>query len=190
MEIFVVHCIERDEHHNIWLGTRDQGLFCYESKTGKIQRYTSKDGLPYNGVNRILILKDTLWMCTRQGLSRMDIAQKNIHNFNKTKGLASKTLYAGRLRLLPNDKIMLSYEYSDLFSIFDPSTLRERFDPPKILIRSLRTLREYSARTVYLTSQDSVHLPAEDNYFAIDFTAIHFLQRLGDTVPIHHGRLR
>lgn len=176
---YVIHCVEKDAQNGLWIGTRDQALFHFDLATNTLRQITTQDGLPYNGVNRLLQYGSKLWMSTREGFCKMDTKNGQITSYNRTTGLAMNNLYASKIRALPNEKLMLTYQYSPLFSVFSPDKLKDTVQAPSMLIQSLRTLKDNPGQTIYLLDQDTLRLAAKDNYFAIDFTGIHFLQRLG-----------
>jgi ligand-binding sensor domain-containing protein/signal transduction histidine kinase/AraC-like DNA-binding protein len=65
--------IKQDRDGNMWFGTEEDGLFCYDRKRNVCKRYaqaaSGKAGLPSNSVNDILIREDRIWVATRDGLS-------------------------------------------------------------------------------------------------------------------------
>ncbi len=62
-----ITCIEK-EGGNLWLGTKGAGLIVKSEIS--IKNYTTKDGLPSNSINDIIIKNDTIWLATNKGLAR------------------------------------------------------------------------------------------------------------------------
>ena len=172
---YITHCVESGPDQNIWIGTRDQGLFCFNWEQQSLQKFSIRDGLPYNGVNRLLSHQNKLWMSTREGLCEMQFPDEYIKNYTITKGLVYNNLYASKLQAFPSDKLLLTYSYSPLFSVVQPDQLLHSTTAPKILLQSFRSLKDNPAKTKYLFDTDSLTLNASENYFAIEFIGIHFL---------------
>ncbi|MEO1435618.1 MAG: histidine kinase [Bacteroidota bacterium] len=183
---YVIHCLETDERGNLWIGTRDQGLFRYRYDKDELVHYTIADGLPYNGVNELARQQNWLWMGTRQGLARMNLLTESIEQFDRKKGLASNALYGCRFVKLPSGKVMVTYESSSFFTLLEADKELVANAPPDVQIRSLRLLDQDEQATFYLNDQDSIRLKANQNYFAIDFSG---LQYLSDRAPTFQYQL-
>ncbi|HEY5968974.1 MAG TPA: two-component regulator propeller domain-containing protein [Chitinophagaceae bacterium] len=92
-----------DGDGNVWIGTRNQGIF-YFSFDGltirSVRNITAKDGLSENFIARLYCDQDNnIWACSPTGLDKIRIANKNILIENVTK---SNNLY------LPTVKVVQS----------------------------------------------------------------------------------
>ena len=57
-----------DKQRYIWMAT-DNGLARLDQRTGTIKTFTTRDGLPCNDIAAVLVVDDTLWVSTSQGLA-------------------------------------------------------------------------------------------------------------------------
>lgn len=178
---FVIHAVEIDLTGNVWIGTRDQGLFEYDSIKKSWTQYSISDGLLYNGVNKLLLKDSILWFSTRGGLGNINTVSKVIKSFDRKKGLYRKDLSNSRLKLLPNQAVMLTYQYTDYFSTFYGPELMSALPPPKTILKSVRVLSSEKQRKIAVIPEQTIHLGPYENYFAIDFQGVHFLQARGLT---------
>lgn len=176
---YVFHFIEKDDFGNIWAGSRDNGLFKFELEKRKLKNMTIDDGLPYNGVNKLLAIDSTLWMSTRKGLVKMNVKTEECVTFDQKKGLSFNHLYDSRLKKLPNEKVMLTYQYSDFYTTFDPFNLVEYFGTPELAVNSLRVLSGNENKTIITSNNSSVDLNANENYIIINYQAVDFVQPRG-----------
>ena len=73
-----VRLIDSDSIGRIWIGTKREGLFCYDGK--QFINYTTKDGLTDIGTRSLLVTEDNnLWVGGYQGVSTCNVDQKNIN---------------------------------------------------------------------------------------------------------------
>ena len=61
-----------DDFDNLWIGTFDNGLYCLNTRSGKVRRYTEKNGLPNANVIAIAGRGTTVWLATLGGVIRCD----------------------------------------------------------------------------------------------------------------------
>lgn len=57
--------------HVVWIGTED-GLLRYDTKTDRWTRLGARDGLPTSDVTSIVVDRDSLWVGTTGGVSRLE----------------------------------------------------------------------------------------------------------------------
>ena len=172
---YVFHSIEKDDFGNMWSGSRDHGLFKFELDKRNLKNITIDDGLPYNGVNKLLAIDSILLMSTRKGLVKMNVLTEKYVNFNIEKGLSYNILYDSRLKKLPNDKVMLTYQHSEYYTTFDLNDLEEYFSAPDLVISSFRILSGDKNKTIIASDNTDIELKANENYFIINFQAIDFV---------------
>jgi len=67
---------------NIWVCTRGDGLFCYNIKSKKIEKFTTKSGLQSNYINSVINIGDELWLGTEKGLCKFNLKTKNALTFS------------------------------------------------------------------------------------------------------------
>ncbi|MBL7959636.1 GHKL domain-containing protein [bacterium] len=103
----IITSICGDSAGNIWIGTQDEGLTMFDPKTEKFKSYkydiTKSNGLPSNSVRSVLVDRyQTLWVGTRDGLSKMDLAggpKEEFVTYKNKQGVASTLSYNGILSL-------------------------------------------------------------------------------------------
>ena len=88
--IYSIEADPTDPANILWVGTKGGGLNKLDKRTGKVQRYTTKQGLPNDVVYGILS-DDTgrLWMSTNKGLACFTPATGTFRNYAASDGLQS-----------------------------------------------------------------------------------------------------
>ena len=82
-----INDIFEDNDHNLWFATQ-QGIKKIDRKTGRIMRYTVKNGMPSDITFRILSDElQNLWVSTTNGLVRLNPTTNEIKVFKKEHGL-------------------------------------------------------------------------------------------------------
>ena len=173
----IIHCLEPDGLGNMWLGTRTQGLFRYDQKDQSWKQYTVASGLPFNGVNKMILKDSSLWLCTRRGLGKLNIHDFSIQNFDDRNGLVQNSLYTSRISKSPAGQIVLNYPFSPYFNIFQEEQLAPSNTPPHVFIRQLNLLSQEPIKHLTVRPESTFSLKAKDNYISIDFNGIHYLKQ-------------
>lgn len=89
-----------DRYHNIWIGTYDEGVYCYHPVTKKIFHVDEKGGLTTNSVISISGLGDQLWLATFGGVTTITLKGNPLEggrivfqNLNAESGLGANFIY-------------------------------------------------------------------------------------------------
>ena len=88
-------CLYADEDANIWLGTYNDGLYHYNTKTKKLKQYTKRDGLCDNNIFSITGNGTEIWLGTLAGISKIDFTSgsADFWNYSKANGLGNNYVY-------------------------------------------------------------------------------------------------
>ncbi|MFM9947137.1 MAG: two-component regulator propeller domain-containing protein [Saprospiraceae bacterium] len=89
-----------DIYHNIWIGTYDEGAYCYNPVSHKIRHINEKGGLTTNSVISISGLGNRLWLATFGGVTALTLEGNpfegghiTFQNLNNESGLGSNFIY-------------------------------------------------------------------------------------------------
>lgn len=102
---FKVTSITKDSLDNLWIGSKNNGIFIFRKKIDStntqkynIERLYTENGLPNNQIQNIHIQKNTIWVSTKnKGIFKLDYDFNNgfvkkIRVFNKSNGLKDVAL--------------------------------------------------------------------------------------------------
>lgn len=89
-----------DQYHNIWIGTYDEGAYCYDPISHKIRHLNESEGLTTNSVISISGLGNRLWLATFGGVTALTLTGDpfkgghiTFQNLNNESGLGSNFIY-------------------------------------------------------------------------------------------------
>lgn len=90
----IINCIQEDSSHNIWIGTNNGGLNCYNPTTRAITCYTQKNGLDSDDVKAIYIDEDNdlIYIGTHRG--GLSILHRNSGRIETINTESSKNIYS------------------------------------------------------------------------------------------------
>ncbi len=98
-----INVVQRDKAGNLWIGSRSQGIFYYNTSTHNFIQYTVLDGLADNTVFSIAPANDsTVWIGTGNGLSRLDLKKNWFQNFYTKDGLLGNEFNTAAAHLADN----------------------------------------------------------------------------------------
>lgn len=172
-----VSCMFQENANEIWIGTSGSGIMRLDVKTGKIERFTKKDGLPNNFVYGIESDgSGNLWLSTNQGLCRFNKTKHTCSNFTEMNGLMSNEFNTGAY---------LSSKTGDLFfggisgyNFFKPNNLNEKQDDVEVSFikfrfddRWLRPGDKDAPFTEAFSEVNQIYLPYNKRSFSIRFVS-------------------
>lgn len=89
-----ITCLYADSAQNLWIGTYDEGAFCYNPSTRQLRNFKEQNGLVNNNVLSISEGADDIWFATLGGASRMNKrGHSTIANYNRASNLTSNYIY-------------------------------------------------------------------------------------------------
>lgn len=180
-----VLCIAQQKPGELWLGTYGGGINRMEVATGKFESFMEEDGLPNNVVYGILCdEKEALWLSTNFGLSKFSYKTKVFRNYFQDNGLQSNEFNVGAW-----------YKSSSGELFFGGMNGINAFDPSKIIVNNIAPKISFTALSIFnktvkpgkdqplrksIQFTDTVTLSYKQNYFSIDFAALHFSSPLNN----------
>lgn len=172
---YIVHHTEVDDSSNIWIGTRDHGLYRFNPFTDEMKIYTIEHGLPFTGVNRIIHIDGKLIFSTRDGLCIKEDGSENIVTFGQSDGIINPNLYYPILNVNRANQLIFSNEGSQKINLLDLDHFRQEFDSLKLNIKEVY-LFEDEKKVPYKGPLKDIRLNSTQNNFSIDFAGINFLR--------------
>ncbi len=90
--------IHEDFFGNMWFGTFDKGLICYDTKIQKLVIYNDKNALNNNNILSIASIDNTLWLATLGGISRLTFTKNNqelssVQNYANEQSIGTNFIY-------------------------------------------------------------------------------------------------
>jgi len=178
-----VSFVNEDNDGNIWIGTKGSGLNKLNPNTLEFTNYTTKDGLPHNIINGILVDKHNhLWISTNNGLSNFDTTTKQFKNYNTSDGLQSNTFV--KTSCLKTSDGMLLFGGIKGFNAFYPEKITSNTSNLKTVITDFRLFNQSVAigekindrillpKAIY--EMDELILDYKENDISFEFSAMDY----------------
>jgi len=164
----------------LWVGTGGGGLNRFEMASGKVKRFTTKDGLP-NGVVYGILPDEAgnLWMSTNQGLSKFDPETETFVNFNASDGLQDNEFNSCAYFKSPDGELFFG-GIEGFNSFYPKDVLSSSFSPP-LVITQLKIANEKvkmgtpgSPLSRSISKAEKVHLSYSDKIFSFEFASLDY----------------
>jgi signal transduction histidine kinase/DNA-binding response OmpR family regulator len=171
--------IHEDQHNNLWLASRRDGLGLFNRQTGEACFYGQKQGLCNNTISSIVEDDDGfLWLATEGGVSKFNPETKEFTNFSEEHGFPTQLFNVNGTKL-KNGEIWLTTIDNGVVG-FDPRELKINKIPPKIVLTDIKLFNEsLKIGSDYPLKQDisitkEITFAHWQNDITIECTALHF----------------
>ncbi len=189
--IYSIEADRTDPVNILWIGTKGGGLNKFDKRTGKVRRYTTRDGLPNDVVYGILSDDvGRLWMSTNKGLSCFTPTTGVFRNYGASDGLQSDEFNRYAYCKLADGTLF--FGGVEGFNYFKPGQLNEDSVTAPIRITGIKLInRPVDYRDpasplkapVYIS--DGMTVPYDANMITFEFATMEFAAPEG-----HHYQYR
>ncbi len=176
---YPVRSIHEDKDHNFWVGTEGGGLLLFDREKGVFRQLTTKEGLPNNGILRILEdSKGNLWLSTYYGLCRFNPALKTYRNFTQADGLQSNQFSFNAAMIAKTGEFLFGGIKG--FNSFYPDSVYDKRDIPRLFLTGIKIANSpVETDTAYVTSRNKdiitgITVPFDRAILSFDFTALQY----------------
>jgi signal transduction histidine kinase/ligand-binding sensor domain-containing protein/DNA-binding NarL/FixJ family response regulator len=176
---YPVRSIHEDMHHNFWVGTEGGGLLLVDREKGVYRQITTKEGLPNNGILRILEDdKGELWLSTYYGLCRYNPASKTYRNFTQADGLQSNQFSFNAALIAKNGEFLFGGIKG--FNSFYPDSIYDKRNTPRLFLTGIRVDNlPVETDTAYVSARQKdivtgIQVPFDKAILSFDFTALQY----------------
>ncbi|TBN06704.1 hybrid sensor histidine kinase/response regulator [Hyunsoonleella flava] len=156
----------------LWIGTNGNGLKLYNTESGFISKFSTKDGLPNDIIYSILPDSDGyLWLTSNKGITRFKFENdsiSSIKNYDNYFGLQSHGFNAGAYH---KDKLGNLY-FGGIKGInwFNPDELKTNPVLPKTALTKLELFNKE------IPFSDNLELSSDQNTLSFSFASLQFSQ--------------
>ncbi len=178
-----IGCIASNAHQQVFLGSTENGLFCYDEKYG-FKNITQKQGLSSNLINSILVDETepgVIWLGTPDGLNRLTLDMQfnivSIKVYTEQNGLIGNEFVDNAITFDSKKNILLGC--AEGLSIFNPSIESINLIPPAFYLSAVRLyFQKVDWRKYNMKVDEKTGLPLElnldykNNHLTFDFQSI------------------
>ncbi|TKG97456.1 response regulator [Puteibacter caeruleilacunae] len=169
-----------DSLQNIWIGTRDFGLYMYDLRNDTIKNITTTQGLSNNSICGIIEDNNGLiWITTENGLNSVSKDLKTIKTYNHTDGLPSNQFILNCIYKDPENNIYLGTVNG--LSVFNPDDIAPDMTTIEVVISGIDANNEqlkhnsYNGMPFFENDEwNDIHLTHHQNSFTISYTNFYF----------------
>ena len=161
----------------LWLG--GTGLDRFDTRTGTVTHFTTRDGLPNNTIYGILgDDAGRLWLSTNRGVSRFEPETGRFTNFGLEHGLQGLEFNEGSAFQAPDGEMFFGGLRG--LTAFRPAEITHNPIPPTVVLTDLRLFNEPvgiggdSPLAQSLDKTSEIRLGHDQNHVAFDFVGLHF----------------
>ncbi|CCH52648.1 Sensor protein evgS [Fibrisoma limi BUZ 3] len=168
------------QHNTLWIGTYGNGLCRLDKLTGKIQRFTDRNGLPNNVIYAIQPDgQGHLWLSTNRGLCWFNINTYEVRSYTSDDGLPGDEFNRFHDVMLPDGRVVFGGVNG--YTVFNPHRVREDGFKPVVALTALRINNQaVNANDPESPIRESINevkeliLDYRQNFLSFDFAALQF----------------
>lgn len=176
---YPIRSIHEDSRHHLWVGTEGGGLLLFDREKGAYKQLTTKEGLPNNGILRILEDdQGNLWLSTYYGLCRYNPASNTFRNFTQADGLQSNQFSFNAAMIAGNGAFLFGGIKG--FNSFYPDSIYDKRTIPRLFLTGIKIDNSpVETDTAYVTAHDKdlitgITVPFDKAILSFDFTALQY----------------
>jgi signal transduction histidine kinase/ligand-binding sensor domain-containing protein len=167
-----VYCVHESLTGDIYIGT-ESGLNRFDEITQTFAHLNTSNGLVNDVVYRIENdLLGRLWISTNEGLSCFDPTKKTFRNYDQEDGLQANEFNSNASFVDQNGTMY--FGGIDGVTIFDPLSLKDNINPPKIIFTNLTICNKKAIIDPPITQAKNVCLNYHNQAFKLEFAALNF----------------
>ncbi|MFW5820694.1 MAG: hybrid sensor histidine kinase/response regulator transcription factor, partial [Bacteroidota bacterium] len=176
-----IWCFYIDKENNLWIGTNENGLVYYNRQDEIFRSFTQEDALLNNVVYGIIPDNNGyLWVSTNRGLSRFDIEDHSVKNFESHSGLLSNQFNYNSYYKTRDGELLFGGNRG--FTLFHPDEIHSNTIMPPAVITGFKLFN----KPVDLKDKDSplnsniiiaeeVTLNHKQTVFSIEFASLSYI---------------
>jgi len=181
----IPHVLHEDSQGNLWVGSKQQGLFRVDRTGVTFRQYTQKDGLSSNSISGILEDESgNLWISTQRGLSKMvdgvDTPERiRFQTYTVKDGLQGSEFKRGAYIQLSDGNMLFAGQGG--FNLFEPSQIKRNPFVPPVILTGLKLFnkpvdfRETDWLDQPISTSSQLTISHEKSVFTFEFTALNFM---------------
>ena len=148
------------------------GINIFDKNKRTFTTISSKDGLPNNLV-QALVLDDSrkLWVAFSGGISKVNILNSSITNYDETDGIIDKR-FNNRFLKLKDGRLAIGASKS--FLVFDPAKVVSAKMPDEVTITGFKVFGKSVMIDSLVNTNNPVLLSYQQNSFHIEFSALQY----------------
>ena len=133
----IILALSFDDSGRLWIGTAESGLYVYDFTAKRLTSITEENGLANNAIYAILIDKNTGWVSTNSGVSKIESPAFTITNYDALDGLQGGQFNPGS-GLFNKTGGYMCFGGSEGLNVLVPDAIKDVAQRPKANITGLQ----------------------------------------------------
>lgn len=133
----IILSLNFDDAGKLWIGTAESGLYVYDFKKKVLTSITEENGLANNTIYAILIDKNTCWVSTNSGVSKIESSSFAVTNYDVLDGLQQGQFNPGA-GLFNKTGGYMCFGGSEGLNVVYPDQVKDVAQKPKAIITGLQ----------------------------------------------------
>lgn len=180
----IVFSLYLDEKGRLLIGSEGNGLLVFNIEQKTLKLYAEKNGLANNVINAIQPQSGTrIWVSTNRGLSRIDLSNDKIENFDRSSGLQSGQFNPGSV--LHNAKEgYICFGGTEGWNLFYPKQIITSKYKPTVLVTGIQLFgkkveigSKQNGKIILnepISNKTKITLEPDQSVFSIEYAALNY----------------
>ncbi|MBE9462679.1 two-component regulator propeller domain-containing protein [Dyadobacter subterraneus] len=180
----IVFSLYLDDRGRLLIGSEGNGLLLYDTKKKTLRLYSEKNGLASNVINSIQPEStNSIWVSTNRGLSRINLSNNKIENFDRSSGLQSGQFNPGSVLYNPKEGY-ICFGGTEGWNLFYPKQILTSKYKPTVLITGIQLFGkkvEIGSRqngkvilSEPISNKTKITLEPHQSVFSIQYAALNY----------------
>lgn len=185
MENLRVNCITQTKDSVYWLGT-SSGLMRMDHTSIKV--FNEDDDLTNDFVYAVVIDDNgLLWLSTNNGISSFNPIDYSVNNYSENEGLQDKEFNTGAYFKSQDGRIF--FGGINGFNHFLPNEIHQNLSETPIVLTGVKCNNEYLRLAKEMVTEREIEIPADVDYFSVEFAGINYLNAQGNSYKYYIDNL-
>lgn len=173
----IIFSLYADARNRLLIGSEGNGLLVFDQKQKSAVLYNDRKGLANNVINAIQPEDaDKVWISTNKGLSRINLANGRIENYDRSQGLQDGQFNPGSALYHAQGRFMC-FGGTEGWNLFRPDQIKPSQYKPKVMITGHRIFGAEQGEPGQTNAQsagETLVLDADQPVFSIQYTALNY----------------
>ena len=180
----IIFSLYLDAKERLLVGSEGNGLLIYDTRQKTLKLYSEKNGLANNVINAIQPENENeIWVSTNRGLSRINLSNNKIENFDRSNGLQSGQFNPGSVLYNPGEGY-ICFGGTEGWNLFYPKQIVTSEYKPTVLVTGIQLYgkkveigSKQNGKVILnepINNETRITLEPDQSVFSIQYAALNY----------------
>lgn len=180
----IIFSLYFDKKERLFVGSEGNGLLIVDTRKKAAKLFSEKNGLANDVINAIQAeSEDKIWVSTNKGLSRINLLDHSVENFDRSNGLQSGQFNPGSVLYHEKEKF-ICFGGTEGWNLFYPDQIKSSLYRPRVLVTGIQLFGkdvqvglEKDGKMILneqITDKTSIVLDPKQAVFSVLYTALNY----------------